>query len=196
MIKKWYEKLLSKAFWRRNWKVTAGTAAGIVIVILIMTLLIGGQQDTGAKEAGIQLEQLAQNIRNHYKTRPDFWGLSTNEVIAKKLYPLSMTAEDGQLKGYFGNPVEIGSDAQGTPVMPTVRRFTIAYNHLSKNQCAGLAANKFDQTFWLGVSGMAIDNGSKEQTFDWSSKDFRLPADKEIVKSLCNNVNNVVFYFE
>lgn len=196
MILKWKNTLLSKIFWQRNWKKMIAAAMGIVAVVLIIGLLVGGQQDVGAKEAGAQLASLAQNIRNHYKTRPDFWGLSTAEVINKKVYPLNMTVSHQKLTGYFGNQVEVGADMNGTAVMPTVRQFAITYKDLSKQQCIGLAAHKFDQKFWLGVSGMMIANQEGNHNFDWSSKDFMLPAAKEKVKKLCNSINNVVFYFE
>ena len=72
MIKKIINKILSKFFWQRQWKNIAAVAAGILIIILILALLIGGQQDVGAQEAGNQVVKLARNIRNRYQSRPDF----------------------------------------------------------------------------------------------------------------------------
>lgn len=197
MIKKMINKILSKFFWQRQWKNIAAVVAGILIIALILSLLIGGQQDVGAQEAGNQVVKLAKNIRNRYQSRPDFWGLSTREVIAKKIYPTDMTVNDEALSGYFGNPVEIGSDKNGTPVMPTIRRFVIAYNGLSKDQCIALASNRFDQNFWLGVTALTVANDNAEQVFDWTSKDFMLPAAKSSLKKICRHKNNsVIFHFE
>lgn len=196
MIKKIINKILSKFFWQRQWKNIAAVAAGVLIIGLILSLLIGGQQDVGAQEAGNQVVNLAKNIRSHYQSRPDFWGLSTREVITKKIYPTDMTVNDDILLGYFGNPVEIGADKNGTSVMPTMRNFVIAYNGLSKDQCIGLASNRFDQTFWLGVTAVTVVNGSNEQVFDWTSKDFMLPAAKNSLKKICRSKNNsIIFHF-
>ena len=108
-----------------------------------------------------------------------------------------MSTNDDTLIGYFGNPVEVGSDKNGTPVMPTMRNFVIAYNGLTKDQCLALASNRFDQNFWLGVTGVTVANESKEQTFDWTSKEFTLPAAKSSLKNICRAKNNsVVFHFE
>lgn len=197
MVKTFASRLLNKNFWIKRWKKITALFAGIFITGLILFLLIGGQQDVGAKEAGSQIVKLVQNIRAHYRNRPDFWGLSTKEVINKKIYPLDMTVHDEILTGYFANPVEIGSDSEGTPVMPTVRNFVVAYKGLSKDQCIGLAANRFEQNFWLGVTGIEIESSKGRQLFEWSSKEFGLPAAKSVLKRFCATKNNtIIFKFE
>lgn len=197
MINRFVKEIFNKNFWIKNKiRIVVVTIGGILTALLIM-LLIGRQQDIGAQEAGEQIARLAQNIRGRYRTRPDFWGLSTQEVISKKIYPLSMTVSGEELKGYFGNPVEIGADASGQAVMPTMRSFVISYNDLNKAQCLALATNKFNQDFWLGVSGMSIVNGNETRLFDWSSKENSLPAEKQIVKKCCKaKDNSVIFHFE
>ena len=196
MIKTFLRRLLSLSFWKRHWRAALIAAAGVVAVCLIFKLLIGTQEDIGAQEAGHQVAQLAQNIRNRYKTRLDYWGLSTTEVINKKIYPLSMNASDTELRGYFGGIVEIGSDENGTPVMPTVKTFAVAYKDLTKPQCLALASYKFDQNFWLGVQSMVISNDSGATHFDWSTNNLALPAEKSTVKSLCKDLNIIIFYFD
>lgn len=197
IVKNTSNKLSSKFFWQRHWRNIAIVIVGILIIGLTILLLVGGQRNVGAAEAGEQVAKLARNIRGRYQSRPDFWGLSTKEVIHKKIYPLDMNVQENGLSGYFANPVEIGSDKNGTPVMPTMRQFVIAYNGLSKEQCIGLAANRFDQSFWLGVTAITVSNDKHEQTFDWSSKEFMLPAAKNSLKKICTAKNNsVVFHFE
>ena len=186
-----------KHLMRQYGRLIAAVASAAVVVVIIAALLIGGQQDIGAQEAGQQIIKLAQNIRNRYQTRPDFWGLSTAEVIRQKMYPLSMTAEGGKLTGYFGNRVQVGADASGTAVMPTVRRFVIAYNGLNRKQCLALGTYKFTRDFWLGVSGMTIEAEGAQRLFDWSSKELALPAAKDIVGKICRSQkNNIIFHFE
>ena len=182
---------------RQRGRLIVAAAGSAAVVVIVAVLIIGGQQDIGAQEAGQQIIKLAQNIRNRYQTRPDFWGLSTAEVIRQKMYPLSMTAEDGKLTGYFGNRVQVGADASGTAVMPTVRRFVIAYNGLNRKQCLALGTYKFTRDFWLGVSGMTIEAEGAQRLFDWSSKELALPAAKDIVGQICQSQkNNIIFHFE
>lgn len=196
-ITKKLKKLLDKTFWYRNWKKVGLVASVIIVFVMIALLFVGGQRDVGAQEAGRQIIALAKNIRNRYQTRPDFWGLNTNEVITKKIYPLSMNVVGNSLIGYFNNPVEVGADANGSSVMPTSRSFVIAYKGLNKQQCVGLASLKFDPDFWLGVGAMTLQNNEISQKFDWSNKEFILPANKDIVKKLCHSSNNsVVLHFE
>ena len=197
MLKKIIKKLTSKHFWQRNIYMISIVATLLAIVAISVVFMVGGQQDVGAKQAGEQIVELAQNIRNQYKTRPDFWGLSTKEVIKRKIFSSGMVVVGNQLIGYFDNPVEIGNDEKGTPVMPTSRRFVVAYNGLNKQQCISLATLKFDPKFWLGVIAMDIKNENNMQTFDWSNKEFMLPAYKTEVKKICQNRNNtIVFHFE
>ena len=171
--------------------------SGGVIVVLLFVLLIDGQKDVGAKEAGTELSALAQNIRRHYKIRPDFWGLSTREVINKRLYPLTMTAETESLHGYFGTPTTIGADENGTAVMPTGRQFAIAYHNLTKQQCVGLGSYNFSQDFWLGLKKVSLNNKKETYSFEWGNKDFILPLKRSQLKEICRQQNNtLIFYFE
>ena len=197
LFKKIKQKLLSKYFWRNNRRRILFIGGGIAIIILMMLLLIDGQRDIGTKEAGHQLNLLAQNIRRYYKTRPDFWGLSTKEVIAKRIYPATMSTQGDILKGYFGTPTTIGSDILGSVVMPSNKQFVIAYHDLSKAQCLEMGAYKFNSDFWLGVTKMSISNSRISQNFEWGNKEYSLPAKRAKLKKLCHKQNNTIaFYFE
>ena len=63
----------------------------LVVVVVLMTIIMLKQRDIGAYEAGMQIEQLANMIRGHYKMRPDYWGLNTGEIIKNNLYPEDMS---------------------------------------------------------------------------------------------------------
>lgn len=181
----------------RRGRIMAAAVCGLAVLLLAGLFFIRGQEAAGAKEAGEQIARLAQNIRNRYQTRPDYWGLSTAEVIRQKINPLSMAVADGRLKGCFGNDVQVGADAEGTAVMPTGRTFVIACNGLNRRQCVALAANKADPAFWLGVEGLRIKNAQTDRLFDWSTKELVLPASAEQAKKYCQTDNNyVIFYFK
>ena len=194
MIEKFYELKHKMLFYWHKWWLIIVSAAIAAMLVLIAVLLLSGQKEIGVREAGYQIAKLAQNIRNHYKMRPDYWGLSTKEVIEKEIYPLEMSISNNKLIGYFANEVEIGADKNGAAVMPTVQSFVIAYNGLNKAQCIGLAANKFNQEFWLSVESMSIVNDNQELAFDWSSNQLVLPADEKLVKNCCQNENNSIIF--
>lgn len=182
----------------KRWKMIILSAAIALVMVLIVILLISGQKSIGSAEAEQEVVKLTQNIRNFYKTRPDYWGLSTQEVISQDIYPLSMKTENGTLIGYFANQVQIGADANGTPVMPTIKSFVIAYNGLNYEQCVALAAGKFDRNFWLTVSSMTVTNDQTTQDFGWSNDEYILPADEHKIKDICSKhgKNNIIFNIE
>jgi len=196
-LQKIKQKILSKYFWKRNRRLFFIFISVVVVVALLFVLLIDGQKDVGAKEAGTELSALAQNIRRHYKIRPDFWGLSTREVIGKRLYPSTMTARTDSLHGYFGAPTTVGADENGTVIMPTGRQFAIAYHNLTKQQCVGLGSYKFSQDFWLGLKKVSLNNQKETYSFEWGNKDFRLPLERSQLREMCRpQTNTLVFYFE
>lgn len=196
-IKYTIERLLSKMFWIHNRKIILMTIGAVVIIVLLLTILFGTEQNMGAKEVGVEVASLARNIRNAYKIRPDFWGLNSDTVINKGIYPRSMKTTDGKLLGYFDNEVLIGSDRRGTAVMPTMRRFVVTYKGLNHNQCVALSANAFNREFWLGVTALSIANPKYDETFEWGAQKGVLPLNKKTAKKLCQKRDNmVVFGFE
>lgn len=186
-----------KKFWEqiKSSKVIIILCALIIAAILMLVVMIK-QRDIGAKEAGTQIEELALRIRNHYKIRPDYWGLSTSEVISNHLYPDSMTVNGGKLLGYFANPVEIGMDEYGSSVMPTLRDFVIAYNDLTKAQCIALASDRYRSNFWLGLKEISIVNSTHKQTFGWNNGKMSLPISRSNAMHNCQNGSNILFRME
>ena len=170
--------------------------SALVVVVVLMSIIMLRQRDIGAHEAGLQIEELANTIREHYKMRPDYWSLSTSEVIRKNIYPESMTTNAGKLLGYFGNPVEIGMDINGTAVMPTMRNFVITYRDLTKAQCIALASERFSRGFWLGVKEVGVINGNDIKLFNWDGQGKSLPIDKKTASLLCRFGSDISFRFE
>jgi hypothetical protein len=189
--------IFNLAFWCKGWKRIVTIAGVVAINTLIIVLVINGQRDIGAQEAGRQIYNLAQNIRHHYQARPNFWGLSTQYVVQNKLYPTDMRFDGNNLVGYFGNKVIVGGGADGTPVMPSVKQFVIVYKDLSKLQCIGFISNKFNNDFWLGIRRVSLNNEYKTYNFGWTKDTYILPVPKSTANKLCSNNNNsIVFHFE
>ena len=181
----------------RRIRLRGSTLAGIVATMLLLwggLVFIFSQEDSGVAAAATELSQLADNIRRYYQNRPDYWGLSTQEVIGKKIAPTSML-KNGNLSGYMGNMVAVGQGADGGLLMPGARNFDIAYKNLSAKQCVELSGHKFSQKFWLGVSGISIINGQTETLFTWDEEENRLPISKEKARNLCGNNSIIIWHF-
>ena len=148
------------------------------------------------KTAASQMIDLSQKIMDHYRTNPSYWGLSTEVVINKKLYAHGMKASEGLLLNILGKPTEVGSDENGTIVMPTSKSFVIAYTKLNKKQCIGIGSQNFNEKFWLKVNKIVIKGDKTSQEFKWGDKGYGLPANKKKLRNICDNDNNsVVIHF-
>lgn len=66
-------------------------AAGLTVLLIIAGVWYAAsrpnQRVIGAMD---NLAQLTENIRRNYKNRPDYWGLSTENVIQKQIAPSAM----------------------------------------------------------------------------------------------------------
>ena len=127
------------------------TMVSALIVFGGIFLFVNINKNKIYKNVETQIIELSQNIIKSYRLRPDYWGLSTNEVINKKLYPQSMKLQGNKLIGSFDKVVEIGSDDMGNMVMPTEKHFVITYKNLNKSQCVGVLSQKFNNDFWLSI---------------------------------------------
>lgn len=181
----------------KKYKIIITTALMSAIVVSVMVLIfVNIKENKFYQKAEKQIIELSQNIIKSYQIKPNFWGLSTNEVINKKLYTNNMKVENNNLIGYFNNLVEIGADDNGNIVMPTEKHFVIAYKELTKKQCIGMLSQKFNKTFWLSVKKITIKNNSFSQDFAWGNNDFALPISKANLRKTCvYDKNTVIMQF-
>ena len=169
----------------------------------VVLFLVGGlsltfffsQETSGTAEAATELEALTSNIRRYFQNRPDYWGLSTQMVLDKNIYPNKML-KNNHLIGYFGNPVLVGNGLNADVLMPGARNFDIIYKDLNKKQCIGLASFKFSSQFWLGVTGITIINDDNKLFFTWDDKENSLPIQKNTAKDICDAKNTIIWHYE
>ena len=189
-------KILAAAILRSmtyHFQIWAGVA--VIAVIALVSWLFLHEADVGTRQAADELVQLSGNIRRYYQNRPDFWGLSTDTVIKNKIYPQEML-QNGRLNGFFGNEVLIGRGPDAEVLMPGARGFDIIYKNLNKKQCEELASYKFDEKFWLGITGITVGNDKEQRYFTWSDKEFALPIKKDFVQSICKSANILIWHCE
>lgn len=188
-------KIIVEALKKYKVILIAGILSALTVLSFVLMFSQSKESETVAK-AGSQIEEMSQNIIKEYKMRPNYWGLSTAEVINKKLYAKGMGIKDGKLIGYFGGRVEIGADENGASVMPGSKNFVISYNELSKKQCIGLGGYKYDKKFWLNVSKIVIKNTNYQQDFVWGDEKYGLIPSKKVLKEICDREDNkVLVYF-
>lgn len=176
-----------------HFKIWAAVCIAAVIGLIGWALL--HEADVGTAEAAKELVQLDKNIRRHYQNKPDFWGLSTQTVMQNKIYPQQML-KNGKLIGFFGNDVLVGRGENAEVLMPGARGFDIVYKNLNQKQCEALAAFKFDEKFWLGITGITLNNGKEQKYFTWSDKEYGLPIKTNFVQTICKNSNIITWHCE
>ena len=162
------------------------------IVVSITYIFVAYKENKNYKKAEEQIIELSQNIIKAYQTKPSYWGLSTSEIINKKLYAYNMKVIDSKLIGYFANNVEVGADSNGSTVMPTEKHFVIAYKNLNKKQCIGLVSQKFNKSFWLSVNKITIKNDKISRDFDWGNVNYALPINNKNLESACVSEQNTI----
>ena len=177
----------------RHFKIWVGGC--VVLVLFLVGWFLTREADVGTRQAAEELVRLSENIRRYYQNRPDYWGLSTQTVLSNRIYPQSML-QNGELRGFFGNEVLVGRGENAEVLMPGARGFDIIYKHLNKKQCQELASFKFNEKFWLGIAGITLSNGRKQQFFTWSDKEHILPIKPAAAKALCSNDNLLIWHHE
>ncbi len=176
-----------------HFRIWAGVC--ILVVITLVGWLLLHETDVGTREAAQELVKLDANIRRHYQNRPDFWGLSTQTVIQNKIYPQNMF-QNGKLVGFFGNDILVGHGEEAQVLMPGARGFDIVYKNLNQKQCEELASFKFDEKFWLGITGISLNNGDEIKYFTWSDKNYALPIKKDMANEICSSSNTIIWHCE
>ena len=172
--------------------IVIATVVSTLIVLSLVFLFININKNKIYKNVETQIIELSQNIIKSYRIKPDYWGLSTNEVINKKLYPQSMKLRDNKLIGYFDKIVEVGSDDMGNIVMPTEKHFVITYKNLNKNQCIGVLSQKFNNDFWLSINKISVKNNKVSQDFIWGNNEFALPISTKNLRNVCVSDQNII----
>lgn len=161
------------------------------IIGLLMMLL---RPDPRLGKAAEQVPQLAAAIRQKFQMRSDYRGLNTAEALRLKAAPEEMLGKDG-LKNALGQPVLVGSGAEGTALMPGARRFDIVYTGLSQKECIGIATYHLSEKDRLGLNYITIAAEGAEKTFSWGGE-HPLPVERKAAEKACGRQNILIFGYE
>ena len=169
-------------------------AIGVIVVsVLTLILLLSGKQ-THFNTAHQELSVLADNVRNYYKIRPDYWGLDTANAVKNHLIPEEML-HNGKVISAIGREIVLGQDAEGNMVMPGMRYFALSMHNLSKSACVAMISQPFSQEDHWGLLRIVLVTPDKTQIFEWGGNP-NLPVSKKDAKQFCQNKNIVSWIFE
>lgn len=150
--------------------------------------------NTKIAEAQQNMFALTENIRNFYKKRPDYWGLSTQSALKNGLIP-QMMLKDSKIYSAVGQNILIGSDEAGSVVMPGMRSFYIIYDGVSKKDCVDMVSYPISEQNKLGLLGVIIKNNKEEVVFQWGGENS-LPIKKDKATKICRNKSIILWNFE
>jgi len=164
-----------------------------LVAIVFIGILLCLQRPAGEIiQTNKELLSTADKIRSFYRNRPDYWGLNTQEVIANKLYVGQI--ENDKLINALGKEVVVGSDVEGTNIMPGQRSFVISHLKATNKECIELAAFRWQEEGKLGLISFSIQNDSGDYEFSWGNKG--LPLSRSRAKQYCKEENNLLWTFE
>lgn len=168
--------------------------AGVLLLFLVTLMLLQPGQKKHFQTAHQELTELAGNIREHYKVRPDYWGLDTTSALKNKLVPAAML-HHGKIISAIGREVILGQDAEGSMVMPGQRNFTITIPNLSKTACVAMLSHPFKKEEHLGLLKIMLEASDNTEMFEWGGTNS-LPITKKTAEDFCKNKNNISWTFE
>ena len=166
----------------------------VLLVLLVLIYFLAGAPNKKVIQAQDEIFRLAENIRQEYKKRPDYWGLSTQSVLQSKIAPASML-KSGKLFSTIAKEVFVGADENGSVIMPGTRSFYIVYKGLSKKNCVDMASYPMSEQSKLGLLSVTIVNEQNEIVFQWGGE-YSLPIDKKDAARICRQKNTILWNFE
>lgn len=141
-----------------------------------------------------ELIALAGNVRNHYKIRPDYWGLNNESAVKNNLIPENMRRGQKAVSS-LGREIIIGQDNEGNMVMPGGRNFMLTIANLSKPACLAMLSWRINPEANPGLIRIRLTETEKTTDFEWGGNPA-LPISADMAKIYCKNRNTISWTFE
>ena len=135
---------------------------------------------------------VSDEIRAHYADRPDYWGLSSEEVVKQKIIPQKFL-KNNTIVLSSGSTIAIGNGADAEVVMPFSQTFDIILKNLNKAQCISYAEMPLSDDDLIKLYSIHIINTSGETVFEWGGKKT-LPISRYATKDLCLDNGNTIIW--
>lgn len=192
--------MINKFHFQELWKKQVKFDKFIILIViaiavgLTLGIYLATKPNQKLIQAANEVISLSENIRKHYRNRPDYWRLSTETVTTENIAPKNLIV-DGKIKNALGNEVLVGSGFDGTMVMPGTRSFDIVYKNLSKKDCVALATYSYNEEQKLGLLSISIKNDENITSFTWGGEN-KLPISIDIAQKHCYNSSEIYWTFE
>ena len=168
------------------------TTALLLVVALAFLLNLSPKEDY--TEFRDELVTVSNNIRLHYKLKPDYWGLNNENVIKNKLVRENMV-RNKKIISVTGREFIIGQNEKGDTVMPTQRNFMITLDNLNKRMCKKVSLVDIYNENNLALQKIIIRNDKQIVEFEWGGNN-PLPITDNNVEKYCKSKNSISWVFE
>jgi hypothetical protein len=130
-------------------------------------------------------------VREAYVSKPDYWGLSTKELLNQSIVPNTYIRQ-GHLVLSSGKEILLGKGATPDIVMPRSQTFDIVIKDLTKGECMTYAEYSIPQEDIIKLQQIQIVNDAV-YTFEWGGENS-LPVKKYTTKDMCKKQGNILIW--
>lgn len=169
-------------------------SAAVITVLLLAAIFVAPNKTERISVAKQEISELSDKIRNHYKVRPDYWGLSTENAVKNKIIPPKMI-RGNKIVGAFGKEINVGQDEAGSMIMPGGKRFMITVANVGKSACKAVLPDNLSHAENPALVAVKLIAADKVYKFEWGGK-LPLPITAEQANNLCQNNNTIAWIYE
>ncbi len=139
-----------------------------------------------------EIFMISDQIRGYYAGKPDYWGLSTSEIIQNRVIADKFLVNDKIM--ISGNKeIFIGQGKDAEIVMPRSTSFDIVLPKLTKAQCMAYAETELSSENEVKLIRIQITNNNGTSTFEWGGESG-LPIKKYASKDVCADNGNTLIW--
>lgn len=169
-------------------------SAAVITVLLLAAIFAAPNKTERISVAKQEISELSDKIRNHYKVRPDYWGLSTENAVKNKIIPPKMI-RGNKIVGALGKELNVGQDEVGSMIMPGGKRFMITVANVGKSACKAVLPDNLSHAENPALVAVKLIAADKVYNFEWGGK-LPLPIAAEQANKLCQNNNTIAWIYE
>ncbi len=169
-------------------------SAAVITVLLLAAIFVAPNKTERISVAKQEISKLSDKIRNHYKVRPDYWGLSTENAVKNKIIPPKMI-RGNKIVGALGKELNVGQDEVGSMIMPGGKRFMITVANVGKSACKAVLPDNLSHAENPALVAVKLIAADKVYKFEWGGK-LPLPITAEQANNLCQNNNTIAWIYE
>lgn len=169
-------------------------SAAVITVLLLAAIFVAPNKTERISVAKQEISELSNKIRNHYKVRPDYWGLSTENAVKNNIIPPQMV-HGNKIIGALGKEINVGQDADGSMIMPGGKRFMISVANIGKSACKAVLPDNLSHAENPALVNINLIAGGKTYNFEWGGE-LPLPVTPELADKLCQNNNTISWIYE